>query len=64
MGEIERRQVIAEGIEVIKIGPELMLFCGRKRDYRNLCLSDAVGFGEHADELDFRATFVDRIDAT
>ncbi len=40
-----------------------MFFRGRKRDQRNIRLSGGVSLGEHADELDFRAAFVDRIDA-
>jgi hypothetical protein len=63
MGKIDSGQMVAEGIEVIKIGTNLVLSCDRKPNQGNIRLSGGVSVGEHADELDLRATFVDCIDA-
>jgi hypothetical protein len=55
--------MVAEGIEVIKIGTKLVFFRCRKRDQGNLRLAGGVGAGKRADELNLGAAFVDRIDA-
>ena len=64
MGKINSGQVIAEGVEIIKIEPSLVFSRGRKRDHGDIGLAGRVGVGERADELHLRTTFVDRIDAT